>query len=192
MPDDAHESWRITEVYLKCFYTFVPVLGATSDILLSNSSLTPLLSMDQSSPLCLSLFSRFFQQSVSTQLIQTLGIFSWPHPISYLIVISQDFPGGSGGKASAYNVGDQGSIPGLGRSPGEGNGNPLQQSYLENPMDEGAWQATVHGVTRSRTRLNDFTSLHRLHVSVTCPQVENLKAGVATGFVLTQCQLHRR
>ena len=51
---------------------------------------------------------------------------------------SQNFPGGSDGKASAYNVGDPGSIPGLGRSPGEGNGNPLQYSCLENPMDGGA------------------------------------------------------
>ena len=50
-----------------------------------------------------------------------------------------DFPGGSDSKASAYNAGDQGSIPGLGRSPGEGNGNPLQYSCLENPMDGGAW-----------------------------------------------------
>ena len=50
-----------------------------------------------------------------------------------------DFPGGSDGKASAYNVGDSGSVPGLGRSPGEGNGNPLQHSCLENPMDGEAW-----------------------------------------------------
>jgi len=63
-------------------------------------------------------------------------------------------------KASAYNVGDLGSIPGLGRSPGEGNGNPLQYSCLENPMDRGAWQAAVHGVTKSQIRLSDFTSLH--------------------------------
>ena len=49
------------------------------------------------------------------------------------------FPGGSDGKASACNVGDLGSIPGLGRSPGEGNGNPFQDSCLENPMDRGAW-----------------------------------------------------
>ena len=49
-------------------------------------------------------------------------------------------------KKSACNAGDQGSTPGLGRSPGEGNGNPLQDSCLENPMDRGAWQATVHGV----------------------------------------------
>ena len=53
--------------------------------------------------------------------------------------ILQGFPGGSDGKASACNVGDLGSIPGLGRSPGEGNGNPLQYSCLENPMDWGAW-----------------------------------------------------
>ena len=51
-------------------------------------------------------------------------------------------------KASAYNVGDPGSIPGLGRSPGEGNGNPFQYSYLENPMDRGAWEAAVHGFTK--------------------------------------------
>ena len=55
------------------------------------------------------------------------------------------FPGGSDGKASACNVGGPGSIPGLGRSPGERNGNPLQYSYLENPMDTGAWWATVNG-----------------------------------------------
>ena len=63
-------------------------------------------------------------------------------------------------KASAYNVGDLGSIPGLGRSPGEGSGNPLQYSCLENTMDGGAWQATVHGVTKSQIRLSDLTSLH--------------------------------
>ena len=61
-------------------------------------------------------------------------------------------------KVSAYNAGHLGSIPGLGRSPGEGNGNPLQYSCLENPMERGAWQATVHGVAKSQTRLNDFTS----------------------------------
>ena len=68
-----------------------------------------------------------------------------------------DVPGGSDGKASAYNAGDLGSIPGSGRSPGEGNGNPLQYSCLENPMDGGAWWATVHGVAKSWTRLSDFT-----------------------------------
>ena len=56
---------------------------------------------------------------------------------------------------SACNAGDPGSIPGSGRSPGDGNGNPLQYSCLENPVDEGAWWATVHGVAKSRTRLSD-------------------------------------
>ena len=61
------------------------------------------------------------------------------------------FPGGSDSKAFAYNAGDLGSIPGSGRYPGEGNGSPLQYSCLENPMDEGAWLATVHGVAKSWT-----------------------------------------
>ena len=73
----------------------------------------------------------------------------------------QGLPCGSVGKESAYNAGDPGSIPGLGRSPGEGNGNPLQYSCLENPMGRGAWRATVLGVTKSQTQLSDyhFTSL---------------------------------
>ena len=58
-------------------------------------------------------------------------------------------PYSSVGKESACNAGDPGSIPQLGRSPGEGNGNPLQYSYLENLMDSGAWQATVHGLQES-------------------------------------------
>ena len=57
-------------------------------------------------------------------------------------------PGGSDSKESAYNAGHQGLILGLGRSPGEGNGNPLQYSCLGNPMDRGAWQARVHGVAK--------------------------------------------
>ena len=66
-----------------------------------------------------------------------------------------DFPGGSDDKKSAYNAGDPGSIPGLGRSPGEGNGYPLQYSCLENPMDRGAWQVIVCGVAMSQTQLSD-------------------------------------
>ena len=58
------------------------------------------------------------------------------------------FPGGSEGKASACNAGDPGSIPGSGRSPGEGNGNPLQYPCLENSIDGGAWWATVHEVAK--------------------------------------------
>ena len=84
---------------------------------------------------------------------------SFTHVLSLL-------PGGSDGKESACNVGDLGLIPGSGRSSGEGNGNPFQYSCLENPMDGGAWWATVHGVSKSRTRLSDFTfttSLTFLH-----------------------------
>ena len=73
--------------------------------------------------------------------------------------IEKGFPGSLDGKASAYKGGDLGLIPGLGRSPGEGNGNPLQYSCLENPMDQGAWWATVCGVAKSQTRLSDFSSL---------------------------------
>ena len=58
------------------------------------------------------------------------------------------FPGGPDSKESACSVGDLGSIPGWGRSPGKGNGNPLQYSCLGNPMDGGAWQTTVHGVVK--------------------------------------------
>ena len=73
----------------------------------------------------------------------------WCHPTVSFSVIQV--------KASARNVGDLGSIPESGRSPGEENGNPVQHSCLENPMDKGVWWATVHGVAKSRTRLSDFT-----------------------------------
>ena len=59
------------------------------------------------------------------------------------------FPGDSDSRESACSVGDLGLIPRLGRSPGEGNGNPLHDSSLENPIERGAWQSTVHGVTES-------------------------------------------
>ena len=65
------------------------------------------------------------------------------------------FPGGSDSKESACDAGDPGLIPGLGRSPGEGNGNPLQYPCLENAMDRGDWRAVVHGVTKSWTRLSN-------------------------------------
>ena len=74
------------------------------------------------------------------------------------------FPGGSDGKAIVCNSGDLGSVPGSGRSPGERNGNPLQYSCLENFMDGGAWQATVHGVAKSRTRLSNFTGHHSVNL----------------------------
>ena len=62
--------------------------------------------------------------------------------------MSLDYPGGAEVKVSACNVGDLGSIPGSGRSPGEGNNNPLQYSCLENPMDGGAWWTTVYGLQK--------------------------------------------
>ena len=67
------------------------------------------------------------------------------------IKVEKGFPGGSNSKESACNAGDQSSVPGLGRSPGERKGNPLQYSCLENSMDRRAWQATVHRVAKSQT-----------------------------------------
>ena len=65
------------------------------------------------------------------------------------------FPGGSDSKESACSAGDLGLIPGLGRSPGEGNGNPLQYCCLGNPMDKGAWWATDHGVSKNQIQLSN-------------------------------------
>ena len=83
------------------------------------------------------------------------------------IYMGRGFPGGSDGKEAIYDAGDPGSIPGSGISPGERNGNPLQYSCLRNPMDKGACQATIHGVTESQTQLTCFTlssySLPRRH-----------------------------
>ncbi len=70
------------------------------------------------------------------------------------------FPGGSEVNASACNAEDLGLIPESERSPGEGNGNPLHYSCLENPMDGGAWWTTVHRVTKSQTRLKQFSTQH--------------------------------
>ena len=76
------------------------------------------------------------------------------------------FSGGSDGKASACNGGDLGPIPGLGRSAGEGNGNPLQYSCLENPLDGGAWWATVQVFAKSQIRLSNFTFTFSLLISM--------------------------
>ena len=77
---------------------------------------------------------------------------SFDNPPKYVVV---GFPGGSESKESACNAGDLGSVPVLGRSPGEGKGYPLQCSCLGNSMDGGAWRATVHQVSESWTRLRD-------------------------------------
>ena len=89
--------------------------------------------------------------------------------------------GGSEGKASACSVGDVSLIPGSGRSRGEGNGNPLQCSCLENPTDRGAWWATVYGVAKSQTRLSEFTSLHftSLHVHTATFKMHHLQGPTA-------------
>ena len=92
-------------------------------------------------------------RDVSCWRLLSLGV------ICYVATDDTGFPGASEVKASASNAGDPGLIPGSGRSSGEGNGNPLQYSCLENPMDWGAWWAVVHGVTKSRTWLSDFTYL---------------------------------
>ena len=88
----------------------------------------------------------------------------------------EGFPGGSKGKESACNAGDSGSVPDSGRSPGEGNGYPLQYSYLENSMDRGAWWAIVHGIAKSRTQLTNAltsqqTETFRRHFSGACWEV---------------------
>ena len=90
----------------------------------------------------------------------SLNELCFPNSFCYLLYYygQMGFLGGSEIKASTYNAGDLGLIPGSGRFPGEGNGNPLQYSCLENPMDGGAWWTIVHGVSKSQTRLSDFTT----------------------------------
>ena len=89
------------------------------------------------------------------------------------------FPGGSVGKESPCNAGDVGLIPGSGRSPGEGHGNPLQYSCLENSMDRGAWRATVHGVSKSWTRVKETNALLSLQPGPTLGCVCLLEALLA-------------
>ena len=91
------------------------------------------------------------------------------------ILVSVVVPGGLDNKEPACNAGDLGSIPGLGRAPGEGNGNPLQYSCLENSMDGGAWQATVHGVAKSQTRLSDFTFTFSISLKSSPRKVKSFK-----------------
>ena len=86
---------------------------------------------------------------------------------------NQGFPDSSVAKESACNARDPGLIPGSGRSSGEGNGNPLQYSSLENSMDGGAWQASVHGVTKYWTRLSNFSFFW---ASLVAQLVKNLPA----------------
>ena len=114
----------------------------------------------------------------------------------------ESFPGGSDGKESACNAGDLSSIPGLGRSPGGGRGNPLQYSCLENPHGQRTWPAAVHGVAKSRTwwvikhRQTGFQStgsvvvVHGLNCSAVCgihgPEIEPMSPILAGGFFTTE------
>ena len=88
--------------------------------------------------------------------------FNYKFPFLRFNPILMGFPGGSDGKEFACNAGDLGLMPGLGRSPGEGNGYPHQYSCLENPMDRGAWWATVHGSQRVSHNERDSVRMHAL------------------------------
>ena len=103
--------------------------------------------MLQTSLICTFYFLFFFNYWFILDLQYCVSFRYTTKGINYTSI--QGFPGGSEVKMSACNVGDLGLIPGSGRSTGEGNGNPLQYSCLENPMDGGAWWATVHGVAES-------------------------------------------
>ena len=103
-----------------------------------------------------------FQSQKWRILREGCSILMWHQIVPLLTGIygSGGFPGGSAGKSGCLQCGRLGLDPWVWKIPGEGNGNPLQYSCLENPMDRGAWQATVHGVAKGRTRLSNFTSLH--------------------------------
>ena len=111
-------------------------------------------------PICLSLWPGLFWMIFWGQIVQQYYFFRKIFQEAYKCAMG--FPHSSVGKESACNVGDQGSIPGSGRSPGERNGKPLQYSCLGNPMDRGARQAIVHEVTKSWTRLRDETTIRVL------------------------------
>ena len=93
--------------------------------------------------------------------------------------------------ANAEDAGVKGSVPGLGRSRGGGNGNPLQHACLENPMDRRAWQATIHGVTRSWTRLSNLADIHVRRVDqifYSPPQISHDNSSTWCPY-LTKCWL---
>ena len=85
--------------------------------------------------------------------------------------------GGSDSKESAFDAGDLGSIAGSGRSPGEGNGNPLQYYCLENPMDRGGWEATAHRVTKSQTWLKQLSMLQFMGSQIVGHDLETRQYG---------------
>ena len=99
----------------------------------------------------------------------------------------RDFPGGSEVKASAWNAGDSGLVPGLGRSPGEGNGNPLQRSCLENPRDGGASWAAVYVVAQSRTRLKQLSKQASKHMLAKYAQNSPNEASIVCEVRTSRC-----
>ena len=117
------------------------------------------------------LTSWFLSTDINCCLLEYLVIFQHIYPKSEkffcwvgIAVNYKGFPGGSDGTESTYNVEDWCLIPKSGKSPGEGNGNPLHYSCPKNPMNRGAWRATVHGVAKSRTQLSDWhLNIHFLH-----------------------------
>ena len=103
-----------------------------------------------------------------------------PHPWAYQVALVIKNP-----PANAGNVRDMGSIPGSGRSPGGGDGNTLQYSCLENPMDRGAWRARVHVLQRVRHDLNDL-ACHFTHLPPTHPDPQGAPAAVRRKYLLTK------
>ena len=98
------------------------------------------------------LFSSSFMHCLLKKTLSSLLAILWNSAFNWMYLsLSSGFPGGSDGKESTCNAGDPGLIPGLGRSPGEGNGYPFQYSCLKNSMDRGHWWATVHRVTKDMT-----------------------------------------
>ena len=98
-------------------------------------------------------FTMWYKFMLYSKVIQLyINIYTYTFIYVCVCVYIYIFCGGSDGKKSGCNAGDLDSIPGSGRSPGEGSGNPLQYSCLDNPMNRGAWQATVHGVAKSQSR----------------------------------------
>ena len=110
-----------------------------------------------------------------------------------IYIFEMGFPGGSDSKESAYNVGDPGSVPGLGRAPGEGNGYPVQHSCLENPMDRKAWRPTVRGVTKSHRQIT-YTHTHthtHTHTAVSECLVHTLwNVSLSTFLTLWHVHIH--
>ena len=105
--------------------------------------------------LCSDLSSQFLSFLLTEEKAFLLSSFQMIFPHSIKLSKERSFPSDLDCKESACHIGDAGSIPGSGRSPGGGNGNPLQYSCVGKPVDRGAWRATVHGVTKSWTQLSD-------------------------------------